>query len=392
MAIGWRNLAAADGRGNVFYGDRTAIPNVSDRQIAACAPSRIAREAPQYARMLVLDGSRSACEWGAAPDAPVPGILAASQLPELHRRDYVLQSNDTHWLNSLRQPLQGYPRIMGEERTPRTLRTRNALRKVENRLNGSDGHPGTTFTLPLLKTITMDNRVFSADLWLKDVVSLCESLAKTEDLGGACGVLAAWNRTENIDSRGALLWRRFVERLGVGRRQGSPELYVTRFDPKDPIGTPSGLNVQDPRVVAALRSGVADLRDGGIPLDATLAGYQYAVKGTERIPISGGPDAVGQYNVATARNGWVARAGYPDIDSGAGFIMWMQFTDAGPVGESVLTFSQSPNPASRHFADQTKLWSAMRTKPMLFKPRDILADPDLETITICMGARAGAGC
>jgi acyl-homoserine-lactone acylase len=391
MAIGWRNLAAADDRGNAFYGDRTAIPNVSDHQIAMCAPARVSRDAPQYSRMLLLDGSRAACEWGAAPDAPVPGILAASQLPELHRRDYVLQSNDTHWLNSLRQPLEGYPVIMGEERTARTLRTRNALRKVENRLNGSDGHPGTRFTLPLLKTITMDNRVFSADVWLQDAVSLCESLAKTEDLGGACGVLAAWDRTENLDSRGALLWRRFVEGLGGGR-QRSEDLYTTRFDPKDAIRTPRGLDVRNPRVPAALRSAVADLRDTGIPLDAKLRDYQYAIKGNERIPISGGSDGVGQYNVATARNGWVPRVGYPDINSGAGFIMWMQFTDAGPVGESVLTFSQSPNPSSRHFADQTRLWSAMRTKPMLFKQRDILSDPQIETLTICTGGRAAAGC
>jgi acyl-homoserine-lactone acylase len=392
MAIGWRNLAAADDRGNVFYGDRTAIPNVSDRQISACPPSRVARDAPQYARMLLLDGSRSSCEWGAAPDAPVPGILAASQLPELHRRDYVLQSNDTHWLNSLRQPLEGYPGIMGEERTPRTLRTRNALRKVESRLNGSDGHAGRRFTLPLLKTITMDNRVFSADVWLNDAVSACQSLAQTEDLGNACGVLAAWDRTENIESRGALLWRRFVERLGVGRRQGWQDLFVTRFDAKDPVGTPSGLDVTNPRVPAALRSAVADLRNGGIPLDAPLGAYQYAVKGREHIPISGGPDFVGQYNVATSRSGWVAGAGYPDIDSGAGFIMWMQFTDAGPVGESVLTFSQSPNPTSPHFADQTRLWSAMRTKPMRFKQGDILADPALETMTICASRSANTSC
>ena len=378
MAIGWRNLAAADSGGNVFYGDRTAVPNVSDRQIEACATSRIAREElRQYSRMLLLDGSRSACEWGAAPDAPVPGILPASALPELHRRDYVLQSNDTHWLNSLGQPLEGYPAIMGDERTPRTLRTRNALRKVESRLNGTDRHPGTRFTLPLLKTITMDNQVFSADLWLQDTVAFCRTIPT---LGEACDVLAAWDKTENLDSPGALLWRRFVERLGSGGgRQGAIDLYTTKFDPADAIRTPTGLDVRNPRVSTALRAAVADLKDSGIPLRATLRDYQYAIKGNDRIPISGGPEAVGQYNRADARGGWVPGAGYPGLDSGASFIMWMQFTDAGPVGESILTFSQSPNPASPHYADQTRLWSEMKTKPIQFREGDIAA---VETLTI----------
>jgi acyl-homoserine-lactone acylase len=388
MAIGWRNLAAADASGNVFYGDRTAVPNVSDPQIEACATSRIAREElRQYSRMLLLDGSRSACEWGAAADAPVPGILAASALPELHRRDYVLQSNDTHWLNSLRQLLEGYPAIMGDERTPRTLRTRNALRKVEGRLNGTDGHPGTRFTLPLLKTITMDNHVFSADLWLQDAVAFCQTIPP---LGEACDVLAAWDRTENLDSQGALLWRRFVERLGSGGgRQGAIDLYTTMFDPADPIRTPTGLDVRNPRVLIALRAAVADLQDSGIPLRASLRGHQYALKGSDRIPISGGPEVVGQYNRADARGGWVPGAGYAGVDSGASFIMWMQFTDAGPVGESILTFSQSPNPASPHYADQTRLWSKMKTKPIRFTEHDISSDAGVETFTICSGSNAG---
>ena len=76
------------------------------------------------------------------PGAPVPGIFSADQLPQLHRRDYMAQSNDTHWLNNARQPLEGFPLIMGAERTPRDLRTRNALLKVEDRLAGIDGYPG----------------------------------------------------------------------------------------------------------------------------------------------------------------------------------------------------------------------------------------------------------
>lgn len=74
------------------------------------------------------------------------------------------------------------------------------------------------------------------------------------------------------------------------------------------------------------------------------------------------------------------------MNNGASFMMWMQFTPAGPVGESILTFSQSPNPESPYFADQTEMWSDKITKRMLFAEQDILGDPNLETRVVCSGA------
>lgn len=390
MAIGWRNLAAADRNGDVFYGDRTAVPAVSTSLATTCA---VATDEPRETRrgtpILLLDGSRSACQWATVSGAPVPGIFSADELPQLRRRDYVLQSNDTHWLNNLRQPLEGYPSIMGSERTARTLRTRNAVRKVEGRLSGTDGHPGRTFSLPLLQAITMDNRVFSADIWLEDVARLGEEPAAAPDLVEASRVLRAWDRTEHVDSAGALLWRRFVDRLSTAvGRAGLAELSTVPFDVREPILTPRGLRVEDPRVRTALATAIADLRDSAIPLDASLRGYQYAIKGDTRIPISGGSEASGQYNRVDSRNGWTPGRGYPDVNNGSSFLMWMQFTPAGPVGHSIMTMSQSRNPASPYFADQTRLWSNLATKRMLFSEADIAADPSLRIDEVC----GGAGC
>lgn len=371
MAIGWRNLSAADDQGNVFYGDRTAVPAVSDALLAKCGIENLS------SKVLVLDGQRSACGWETIPGAPVAGIFSADQLPQLHRRDYIIQSNDTHWLNNAREPLEGFPRIMGAERTPRDLRTRNALLKVETRLAGTDGFPGNRFTLNLLKTITMNNRVYSADIWLDDFAQFCRSQTE-ERILFACHALATWDRTENIDSPGALLWRLFATELERIDPEG--ELFTTPFDVKRPVVTPSGLKTSDPRVRKALDRAMAQLDSAGIPHDATLRNYQYAVKGSDHIPISGG-EAPGQYNIVY--NDWVDGKGYPPISGGPTFVMWMQFTPEGPVGESILAYSQSPNSESPFYADQTRMWSEMRTKKMLFSEADILADRNLKTIRIC---------
>src|SRR3546814_3748608 len=59
----------------------------------------------------VLDGSRSACEWGTDADAPAPGIFGPSNLPTLERDAYVGNFNDSYWLTNPAQPLPGYARI-----------------------------------------------------------------------------------------------------------------------------------------------------------------------------------------------------------------------------------------------------------------------------------------
>ena len=125
---------------------------------------------------------------------------------------------------------------------------------------------------------------------------------------------------------------------------------------------------------------MAKLDSVGIPHDATLRNYQYAVKGNDHISISGG-EAPGQYNIVY--NDWIDGKGYPPVVGGPTFVMWMQFTPKGPVGESILAYSQSPNAESPLYADQTRMWSEMRTKKMRFSEADILADPNLETIKVC---------
>lgn len=383
MAIGWRNLSAADREGKVFYGDRTAVPAVSTALARRCAADGGAVAIGRGASILVLDGSRSGCDWESYPDSPVPGIFGANELPQLARSDYVLQSNDTHWLNNLRQPLEGFPTIMGPERSARTLRTRNAITKVEGRLAGRDGLPGTVFTLPLLKAVTMSNHVYSTDIWMDDVLAMCADPAMPADFAEAGRVLRAWDRADNVDSRGALLWRRFVERLSVGAGRAGPlDLYRVPFDVADPVRTPSGLKTDDSRVRAAMRGAIDDLRNSKIALDARLGDYQYILKGTERIPVSGGAEVTGQYNKVDARRGWVPGLGYPDVNNGSSFIMWMRFTDRGPEGESIMTMSQSRDPGSPFFADQSKLWSAQKTKLMRFTEAQIAADPALKITSL----------
>ncbi|MFC4312788.1 penicillin acylase family protein [Steroidobacter flavus] len=382
LGIGWLNTMAADSAGNTYYADRTGVPHVTNAQLDKCVNSEIGRRMREH-RQFVLDGSRSECEWGSDADAIVPGTYGIAALPTLKRTDYVTNSNDSYWTNNPHQLLDGYPQIVGDERTPRSLRTRNGLLKIERRLNGTDGYPGKRFTLHQLEAITMDNRVLSAELWRDSVVSLCRKLPARNGLPTACDVLERWDLTENLDSPGAVLWRRFFENLDYKARN---EVFAVPFDPADPIGTPKGLKVDDPRVAKAFNAAISDLLDSGVPLDAKYRDYQYDTRGEIRVPMHGGLADAGQYNFMHNKTGWVPGKGWPEMYLGSTLIMWMQFTDQGPKGRSIMTYGQSDNPASPYSLDQVQLFSQKKSKPMLFSEQEILADPNLKLTRVCAPA------
>jgi len=209
-------VIAADAAGTAMYGDHSVVPRVTDELAATCIPAAFG---PVYASsgIAVLDGSRTACDLGADPDAAVPGILGPSRLPVRVRTDYVTNSNDSYWLANPEAPLTGFPRIVGSEGTPRSLRTRLGIVQVQQRLAGTDGLRGKGFTPARLWEVLFSNRVYGGELVRDDLVRLCEAnpLATTTggatvDLTAACAALRGWDLRADVGSRGTHLFREFA--------------------------------------------------------------------------------------------------------------------------------------------------------------------------------------
>ena len=355
-----------------------------------CVTSELGQRLLAQQQLAVLDGWRADCEWPADPATPVPGIMGPGSLPSLARTDYVMNSNDSHWANNPAQPLEGFASIIGDERTPRSLRTRNGLLKIGRRLDGTDGYPERRFTLSLLERITMDNKVISGELWRDSLVAHCRRLPIQKGIPEACDVLGRWDLTDGLDSPGAVLWRRFMENVSSGATPDA-ELFAVPFDPQNPATTPRGLNTGSPRVTRALTVAISDLRDSGMPLGSTLRTSQIEERSGQRIPIPGGPVQTGQYNLINqTESGWVPGKGWRNPTHGSSYILWVEFTDRGPVGRSVLAPSQSDNPDSPHHADQTVLFSKGKSKPVLFEEAAIRADPKLEVMKISSAPKGGA--
>ena len=136
QGVPWVNTIAADSEGNALYADISVVPHVTDEKAATCNTVLGRRHLCRLSACRCSTAPCPTCEWGSDPDAVEPGIFGPSNLPKLRRDDYVMNSNDSYWISNPDQPLEGFDRIIGDERTERSLRQRSGFVMAEQRLVG----------------------------------------------------------------------------------------------------------------------------------------------------------------------------------------------------------------------------------------------------------------
>ncbi|MEU8516510.1 penicillin acylase family protein [Kitasatospora sp. NPDC048722] len=381
------NTVAADRKGIALYADIQAAPNITDAHAQSCLTLtgqllfNQTLRLPNVPPVSIFDGKRSACDWPDDPNAPAPGLLDPHKQPRLIRSDFVGNANDSAWLANPEQPL-AFPRVMGDTAAPRSLRTQELILTAQNRINGNDGLPGRGFTPETMRQLLFADRSRAADLALDATVTACRNTpfglvlvdGNLVNISEACPVLAAWNHTYTADSRGSWLFENFWFLLTGG--QAIEKLpWRVPFDPKDPVHTPNSLDPGNDAVRNALARAVLALRNSGTALDARLGDVQKVTRNGEQIPIHGSIHELGVLNVVTP--GTVD--GKLDITFGSSFIQETRFTaDGPPQSASVLAYSQSANPNSPHYADQTRLFSAGQWVTERYTEDQIAASPVLE--------------
>ena len=382
QGIPWANTIAADSNGEAFYGDITVVANIPDKKATACG-SPLGQLTFRLLGLPVLDGSRSECMPGEDTDAVVPGIMGISRLPSIFRNDYVMNSNDSYWLVNPAEPLTGYDRLIGTENSQLSLRTRMGQTIIADRLSGKDGLAGTKFTHENMREIMFNSRNMLAELWVDDLLRLLKIMAIGDNsIRLAIDVLAAWDRTDNLDSPGALLFRRIARQLlGTSLPAGttySPTIPLTSgflypFNATDPIDTPRGLNILNPQVWTAVNDTLKEFRNLDLPFDATLRDHQYVERGGENIPLHGGSDGLGLYCVIES-NWDPAKKAYVNPYHGNTYIQVVSFEDREyPRMSTVTTYSLSQNVNSPWYKDQTLMYSNKEWIDLPFSEADIAA-------------------
>jgi acyl-homoserine-lactone acylase len=372
--IPWVNTIVADKWGHALYADIGSIPDVSDAEAAKC-DTALGAATFVLLSLPILDGTRSACNWQTGPGAVAPGLFGPSQMPHLFRSDYVTNSNNSYWLTNPHHPLTGFAQIIGNVDSARTLRTRIGLIMTQERIDGTDGLGPPGFTVKAMENMDLSDISYSGELTRNSLVSLCRSypggLAPTTSgapvaVGDACDILADWNLREDLGSKGAVLFDRFWNYADTYLEGVEVTPFVVPFNVHNPVYTPNTLDIALPTVITALGNAIKDLEGAHIPLDASPGMIQVVDAHGHRIPIQGGPgDPNGVFNAIY--NNFTTGEGYGPIYLGSSFIQVIGWNNGPcPIGASILTYSESDNPASPHYADQTELFSHKQWVPDTF--------------------------
>ena len=376
LGLGFVNTIATDRYGKALYADISTVPHVTKDKLEACSANAgpflgalIAADLP------ALNGASAACEWGNDADSPQAGIFGRSNLPFLIRDDYVANSNDSYWLSNPQQPLTGFSPLLRRRLTPflgpnavegvpLLMRSRMGLTQISDRLSNTDQLGGTTFNLDNMQDVVYGNRSYVAELVLDDVLADCTTnpmmpltSGGTIDATQACNILSNWDRRNNLDSKGAHVFREFWR--SVDFTETTDDAFNVKFDINDPVNTPRDLIIND-NTRQALGDAISYFNDKNIALDASLADLQYVIdagSNNEKISMHGGLGREGIFNVAQGP-GLNEDGTYKPITAGPTYMQTVTFDSNGPVVEALLAYSQASDSTRPYHRDQTRRYSA----------------------------------
>ena len=367
-AIPWVNTTAiGKNDGRVWYADIGAMPNAPDDLRQRCrtpVSDAFAQLAPTTP---VLDGSRSDCNWRQDSQGVQAGALPLSAMPGLLRKDYVANMNDSHWLSNSKQPLEGFPLLLGGERTELSLRTRHGHHIAHVTSQAKAGSAAKL--LAVLKQRTLNSAPYSATLFRQSLLQQACGQQPKADIAQACRVLKNWSGKAETGDRGALLWEAFWQTLTA-----KPEnlVFNVPFDASHPLTTPR--DPQAPQAAQLLAEAAGELKKRGIPLDAPLASYRHVLLANGKQGVFGGCHEFGYFAIACQPDS-------AQLDGSAtanSYLQLVTFNGQGPQAHTLLAHGNDEaaiRGGSGSIAVQRYLRKQWLNFP--FSEADIARDPSL---------------
>lgn len=365
LGLPWVNTLAADRQGRVLYADVSVVPDVDAAQLERCAPGKPAAALRSAAGLVVLNGALSECAWRRDSASPVPGLIPMARMPVALRDDWVHNSNDSFVYTNPAQKFGAISPLVGDTGLTRP-RTRAGLTEIPEMLGRGK------VTLQGIQEQLFQNRNFMASVTVPDLLAACGKAPSTESRD-ACATLRGWNLRNDLDARGAHVFREFWRNA-----RNIPGVFRVPFDATQPAATPAGLKMDDAAVAAkvweALDKAVTTIRSSGFALDATLGSVQRPAITEEPIGLHGGEEFEGVLNNLGRQEPAPINAAGLRIDYGTSYVQTVTFDARGPVAQAILTYGQSTNPESPHANDQMRLFSNKAWHTLPFHRADVVRE------------------
>lgn len=382
----FNNAMVADRHGDVFFTDGSSVPDID--------PEALADLRKDLAFLAIR---------GQAPFTLIPanserfraqGVVPHERAPRLRRTDFVQNSNNSYWLTNPAAPIitddEKDLLLFGPALDQQTLRSRMGQKKLTEL---------SSVTLADLEEALLSNRAYFGEEILADLLAICSAHGETPvavdgndvNVAPACSALAQWDGRMNKESVGAHVFREFAQQFNRNPQWATP------YNRMQPLTTPNGL-ANPPVILQHLARAVLTIAQTPFAVDAQFGDVQFVERSLPngqpsgmRLPWGGANNIEGGFNVFASQGAQdgtlLPRYRYPSlpgsqmsehgyhITSGSSWMFVMRFTENGPEGRGLLTYSQSSDIRSPHYLDQTEFYSEQpRLAPIWFHREDIEAN------------------
>lgn len=198
-------------------------------------------------------------------------------------------------------------------------------------------------------------RMEMADRILDDLVAEAK-MSENEEAKRAAAVLAAWDRSAQATSRGAVLFQAFSQEISRRSRQ---RVFADPWNEKNPRLTPRGLAMPKTAVEALAAAAARVTKDHGSMDVAWGEVNRLRIDGYD-LPANGGPGELGIFRVvgfAPERDGKARASG------GDSYVAAIEFSQ--PVrAKTLVSYGNASQPGSPHRTDQLPLFVRQELRPV----------------------------
>ena len=295
-----------------------------------------------------IDGTKSELIWDSYHEY--------SDLPKLFNPEtgYVQNANDAPWTATYPVLLDNkdYPVYISP--SPHNTQTSFRAQRAINLIKDDD-----SITFERLVDYKLDTGMEVADRFLKDLLEAIELFPTNKVAQEAAAVLKEWDGETNTDSKGAVLFANWFEKM-------DSELIETPWSLDNPVTTPSGLSNPE-KVVALLTDAANEVKDRSI--DVAWGEVNFFRVGDIEFPANGGHHTFGVFRTMYFQPNSNNNKNY--VYHGDTFVAVVEFGDEVRA-DVLLSYGNATQKGNPFVGDQLEMLSKNRLRKAFLNKEEVL--------------------
>lgn len=333
MQIPMFNLIYADKEGNILYLFNGNVP--------------VRSEGDWVFWNGTVDGTQSKYIWNRYHDYDdLPKLINPSS-------GFVQNANDPPWTSTypLLLDFEDFPPYMSPEDMPVSLRAQRAVNLIKD---------DASISFDELVDYKLNTGMEAADRFLENLLAAVKQHPDSTALKAAL-VLEQWDRATNVDSRGAVLFGRWLDKL-------DSDMFAIPWSAERPVSTPEGLN-NPKQAVELLVSAAREVEETYGSMDVAWGDVNRYKAGEYEFPANGGPDKYGVFRTMYYQPNGEDNKNY--AYHGDTFVAVVEFGETVKA-KVLLSYGNATQPGSKFIGDQLQLLSENRLRPAFLTRQDVL--------------------